>query len=162
MGAKEDIDLIAKRMNSIFRGKAKSAQKNLLKQMGLASIDIIVARTRRGFGVKKTGGNRRKLKRLSKPYIKMRSKAKLHKTTSPKKSNLTFTGQMLESVKILRSTDDSSFSIGPSGRRRDGKSNADVSRWVSGVRPFMNLGRSEITSLRGFLEKQLRDRIKKA
>jgi len=161
MGAKEDLASVSKRLKQAIRGKGQQ-QKKLLNQMGLVAIDLIVDRTRKGKGVKKTGGNRVKLKALSKAYIKYRKTQKLHSTTSPRKSNLTFTGQMLESVKILKSTKDSAFSIGPSGRRKDGKRNADVSRWVTEKgRPFMNLGKVEIRELHRILEARLKERVRK-
>ena len=153
---------VVKRLNTVFRGGSGQKQKDFLKKMGLASIDMIVTRTRKGFGVARTGGNRKKLARLSKSYIDFRKKnrRRLSRLTSPTKSNLTFTAQMLDSVKILKSND-RGFEIGSSGRRSDGKRNADVSRWVSAKRPFMNLGRKEITDLTKFMEKEFRDRIKK-
>lgn len=163
MAAREDLKKVIKRMNGLFRGRNKQTQKKLLKSMGLETIDIIVTRTRRGFGVKRTGGNRRKLKKLSPGYIKHRQRNRnlLSRFTSPGKSNLTFTGQMLESVKIIKAND-SEFILGPSGRRSDGKRNADVGRWVTEQgRPFMNLGRKEITDLQKFVREEMQNRIKK-
>lgn len=161
MTASADLFAISDKLKRVFQGKGDK-NKSLLKKMGLAAVDIVVTRTRKGFGVKKTGGNRKKLKALSKGYIARRKMSNLHRTTSPRKSNLTFTGQMLESVKVLRSTKKSSFSIGPSGRRSDGKRNADVGRWVSDQgRPFMNLGRLEIKELSKIMRSQMKDRLQK-
>lgn len=162
--AREDLREVIKRMNGIFRGKRRDAQKKLMKSLGLEAIDIVVARTRKGFGVKRTGGNRKKLKKLPPRYIEFRkrNRRKLSRFARPTKSNLTFTGQMLESVKIIKSTD-GRFEIGPSGRRNDGKRNADVGRWVTQQgRPFMNLGRAEISSLQRFLREEMDQRIKRS
>jgi len=159
--AREDIREVTNRMRGIFQGRNKQRQRDLLHKLGLEAIDMVVERTRNGFGVRKTGGNRRTLKPLSDRYIEFRSKnrGRLDRRTSPSKSNLTFTGQLLDSVRILKSTD-GRFEIGPSGRRNDRKRNADVGRWVTEQgRPFMNLGRAEITSLQRYLREEIELRI---
>jgi hypothetical protein len=154
-----DLRNVLDRIDKRFIGRGDK-QKKLMRSLGLQTVDIIVERTRKGFGVKRVGGNRRKLKPLSKRYIEFRrrNRDKLGKAGRITKSNLTFTGQMLDSVKILKSTP-GGFEVGPSGSRSDRKRNADVARWVTEQgRPFMNLGRKEIGSLVRYLREEFNQR----
>lgn len=157
-----DLRAVLDKIDRRFLGRGDK-NKKIMKALGLESVDIIVKRTRAGFGVKRTGGNARKLKPLSKRYIEFRRRNRrlLGKAGRIRKSNLTFTGQMLDSVKILKSNS-RGFEVGPSGRRNDRKRNADVGRWVTQQgRPFMNLGRKEITSLSRFLRDEFDQRLKR-
>lgn len=162
--AREDLREVIRRINTGFLfGGNRQKQNKVMKSLGLEAIDIVLERTRKGFGVKRTGGNRRKLKPLSKRYIEFRRKnrSRLGKAGRITKSNLTFTGQMLESVKIIKSRN-GVLEIGPSGIRDDRKRNADVGRWVTQQgRPFMNLGRAEISSLQRFIREEMERRIRR-
>ena len=75
-------------------------------KLGKESVTIIRRRTRLGYGV--TGGlfgNKQTLKSLkphSPQYQKYRQKhkAELYRETSPRKQNLTFSGELLNSMKV--------------------------------------------------------------
>lgn len=122
--------------------KAKLALKNIMKrieaaiddamspkelrQLALEAIDIIVKRTRLGYGVSNNFGKKEKFPKLSEQYIKRRlSDKKLAATTSPKKSNITDTGQLLNSIGIFKERK-GAISIGPQGTRDDGLSNSQL------------------------------------
>lgn len=81
---------------------------------------------------------------------------------SPTKSNLTFTGQMLNSmtfdIKRLGFT-----ILIPETRRREGKAtNAQVARWVSQAgRPFMNLTAGEHRIVKSRMKKILQRELKR-
>lgn len=77
--------------------KKAASKPQLLDKVAQEAATIVVRRTRLGFGAR--DGKKEKLKKLSEGYIKQRKRStELSPFTSPRKSNLTFTGQMLESV----------------------------------------------------------------
>lgn len=64
------------------------------------AANLIRVRTRLGYGVRSEGQERSKLKPLSSKYIDFRKKYKnLSGFTTAKRSNLTLTGQLLDSLK---------------------------------------------------------------
>lgn len=156
MAAKDDLNKIFKQ---IIDSTAELKSSRRLKDLGEYIITIIRNRTRQGKGVKRPGGNVTKLKALKASTIKKRKAvaALLHPMTSPGKSNLTYTGQLLDSmrVKVRKET----VSIGPSGRRvniygrRDRVSNEQVTLYVSKERPFNHLGRAEMRKVVKYYQK---------
>lgn len=125
----------------------------------LAEIPAIIERrTRLGKGVSE-GGDLSKLKPLSEKYVKFR-KGKVSELTSPKKSNLTFTGQMLSAIKGIRNG--SLFTFFFSGKRDDGLNNSDIARYNKEKgRPFFDLSTSERNGLQRKISKIIKESIKK-
>jgi hypothetical protein len=83
---------IEKALNDVVGKKAMIA-------MGQFARELIVKRTRLGYGVEDNFAPRKKLGALKASYVKQRSMFEgLDSTTRPKKSNLTRTGEMLESL----------------------------------------------------------------
>lgn len=82
-------------LNSLIKERVT---QQTLNKVGKEAKDQIVKRTRLGLGVR--NGKARPLKALSESYIEQRKKrrAKLSKFTTTKKSNLTATGQFLNSL----------------------------------------------------------------
>lgn len=118
----------------------------------------IEKRTRLGKGVSE-GGELEKLKPLSEKYVKFR-KGKVSGLTSPKKSNLTFTGQMLSAIKGVRNG--TLFTFFFTGKRDDGKSNAEIAQYAREKgRPFFNLSNSERNGLQRKISKIIKESIKK-
>jgi len=144
--AAQQLDRIFKQINDEVDNLGRSRR---LRELGSFAAELIRKRTRKGFGVARPGGNRRKLKRLARSTIEYRTRYKklLSSKTSPRKSNLTFTGQLLDSIKLKVTK--GRVTIGPRGRRRDifGRSsrttNEQVAVFVSKDRPFMSLGKVE-------------------
>ena len=135
---------IAGVVKKVRKGLERSVSKRAMQEIGNLAVQIIRERTRDGKGVQRPDGNRTKLKPLSPQYIEFRKRfGNLSPFTSPGRSNLTLTGQMLDSIKVVRTSQGKAV-VRPSGIREDGKRNADVARWVSRERPFLNLARSEI------------------
>jgi hypothetical protein len=100
---------------------AETLSPNTQKIIGAFALNLIVKRTRLGYGVKENFGERYRFPKHSPAYIvRRRSFAGLSGTTSPSKSNLTFTGQLLESTKVIKVEQGKIF-IGPSGRRDEGR-----------------------------------------
>jgi len=135
-----------------------------LAALGDFAIDMIQKRTRhRKSGVKRPGANTSRLKQLAKTTIEHRTGVMryLHGDTTPQTSNLTYTGQMLDSIK-LRILPRRGVDITPFGRRfgiKGGKSpvggvtNLQVAKKVSIDRPFMYLSRGEMTKLVKFYQR---------
>jgi hypothetical protein len=102
-------------------------------------------RTRSGKG-STPQGNETNLKPLSPSYIKARQKMNLSPDTSPSKSNLTKSGDMLDDItaNVKASNDKINITIGFNSAKERKKAG-----YVSDERPFMNLTKAE--------EKQLAD-----
>lgn len=156
--AKQDINKLARNLR---RGIGQSTSKVAMKMLGEEAIKIIVKRTRGGFGVKRTGAPSNRLKKLSPSYIEYRKTQRLDRTTSPGRSNLTFTGQMLRSMRV-KSNSDRKVTWGPNRRRRKGGvTNEQVGEYVSQVRPFNFLSKREITKIAKLLDKILSSNLSK-
>lgn len=151
----------AKLARNLRRGILASLAKKNMRSLGLEAIDIIVARTRKGQGVKRTGGRKRRLKRLSPRYISYRQTQRLDKTTSPGKSNLTFSGQLLRSM-VVKSNSTRKVTWGPNRRRRKGGlTNERLGEIVSVERPFNFLSAREVTQLSRSINRLLARRLSK-
>jgi len=125
-----------------FTKKLKSIIKEASKGKGLdvignIVIDIIRRRTRSGQGV--DGGRKTKLKPLSKKYIEFRkrNRGRLSPFASPGKSNLTFTGQMLNGLVKKKVPGGVVVTF-------DSDRNKRVAGFVSSARPFMELANEEV------------------
>jgi len=139
-----------------------------LKPTGEFAASIIVKRTRLGYGVDKEYGQKQKLAPLAPSYIKQRKMfAGLNPLTTPKRSNLTRTGQMLDSVQAIVRR--GVIYIEPTGTRDDGKKNLDVAIWnhkgnARRNRPprvFMNLSQLEFNQTVRFYRKTFTDLLRK-
>ncbi len=136
-------------LGKFFKGLKSATQtavnKKAMDFLAKSAITIIVKRTRLGYGVKKDGGARFALSSIkwTDRYAKLRKSYPLDSTTRPGKHNLTLTGQMLRSVRVLETTKDGVV-IGPQGLRDDGKTNEDIAKWnAKRGRVFMNLSQNE-------------------
>ncbi len=153
--------------------KLSSHLKESLKPVALSptakfAASVIVKRTRLGYGVEKMYGSKEKFEKLSDKYIKYRKMfiGLGDGTTTYKRSNLTFTGQMLRSIEgsVLNN---GKILIQPTGTRADGKSNLDIANYAhkgSEVRPrriFMNLSNLEFKQIVRFYRKTFGDLLRK-
>lgn len=140
---------------SLARGFSKLIQRikrvtNINMRDKLAELycqqarQIILSRTISGKGVSRDSGNITNLKKLSASYIlyRQRNRKRLASYTSPTKSNLTFTGELLSSLSIKRFRQ-GSWQLRFEGQHGSGISNAKLARYVSEDRPFLNLSASE-------------------
>ena len=114
-------------INSIFKrisdAISEAVKPKSIDPTARFTIDIVVKRTRLGYGVSKQFGQKEKLKKLSKKYIQKRETFRgLDSLTRPRTSNLTLTGQMLKSMDVIRAPG-GGVAIGPTGNRTDSKSN---------------------------------------
>jgi hypothetical protein len=149
-------DLNVKVINETFT-------KRQMTDYAQVAIEMIIKRTRQGYGVSGTGQGQQSLKRLSDGYIKYRRKNrfKLDSTTSPSKSNLTFTGQLLRSFTVYE-VRNNYVSWGPNRKRRKGGiTNQELGEFVSEERPFNYLSKSEIEKIRLYADKVLQSNARK-
>ena len=161
MSTTRDIEKIVRKLR---RGVGTSVSKRAMRILGQQMIKLIVARSRRGLSVERTGAAERRFKPLSGQYVRFRSenRFKLDRTTSPAKSNITFTGQMLRSMTV-KSNSDRFVRIGPNRRvRRGGITNERLAQIVSRQRPFNNLSKKEISKLLDFVDKNLQSILDKS
>jgi hypothetical protein len=154
---KTNFKEVFRRLNA--RVKSATAPEHM-KQLAEEAGRMVRVRTRLGQGVNKSGA-KGKLKALSEDYIDFRETySDLSEFTTPPRSNLTLTGEMLESIEIL-DVKDGKVEIGPNlNTRRDGKAtNQKVAEGVSKARPFMNFHKLEIKKLARFYEKNILGKI---
>ena len=160
---------VSKQLKQLTKKLEKDLQKALsrkdLKAMGDLAAQTIVQRTRRGKGVKRPRGNITSLKALSKGYVSRRRQARLSRFTSPSKSNLTFTGKLLGSIKvtkiIVRGTK-RGIVISPKPNKRSGEklTNQKSGAFVSVARPFFNLGKAEVREISAEIAERIRKNLK--
>lgn len=146
-----DIAKLNKKLKKIVQDSSVKA----LEPVGRIAIDIIRKRTLQGYSVSKHGGSKEPLKKLSSKYIKFRqrNRGRLSSFTSPTKSNLTFTGQMLLGMKQKREGKSMNITF-------DKRRNKEVAEYVSGARPFMFLAKEEIDQVVKTFDKYFRDLVK--
>lgn len=165
----DPIDQLIKSIkDSLENVESTRNMKKLADEMALQ----IKKRTREGFGTPKGSrgrGIKERLKPLSQSTIdsrkRLRGKGQLSGKTSPSKSNLTETGQLLDSLRgRVPRKGEAEVSL-RSGRRSKGKgkriTNDEVAFFVSGDRPFLDLSRSDFNKIVKKLEGQVSSDILK-
>lgn len=123
--------------------------------LGQAAAEEIKKRTRAGYGVSSNEGNKERLAALSDGYKRRRARAQLSPETSASRSNLTFSGSMLDSIQFVPI---SRFEgrVTPTGTDENGISNVDKAFYVTEQgRPFLYLSKPEIRRLRDLLRTKL-------
>lgn len=137
----------------MIRAMNKAWSKTNLTKISNNTIKSIVDRVRSGMGVKNKSETR--LKPLSQSYIDQRRKSrKLDSTTSPSKSNLTFSGRMLRSITSKIGT----FRMVLGFSNSENKAKAG---YVSKDRPFFDLTKKEEEKLIEELKKPLLKEVKR-
>ena len=144
----------------------ETISKAALKDVGVFARDLVVKRTRLGYGVQKDLASKKRLAKLSPRYVKRRKMFdELSENTSPSRSNLTLTGQMLDSITVKVSK--GSFEIKPTGKRRDGKRNADIAQYNEDggrgrpKRIFLRISKLEFNQIVRFYRKTFGDLLRK-
>jgi hypothetical protein len=146
MSAQDDINKVLKQIEAL-RDKA---EKEFTKT-GNEAVELIKKRTRLGYGVDKPRGTKTKLKKLNSDYVASRKRNRPTGPTTPAKSNLTQSGDMLDDLEAKKQTS-TRYEI--TFKRKESR---DKAEWVSKDRAFNNLSKSEIKQL----AKKLQDRINK-
>jgi len=139
MSYKKDIKALGDAIRSTLE---KSFAASQLKPAGKFIVDTIYKRVKAGGGVtddKSDNAARKSLKKLSKNYIEQRTRYPSQGAFfSPNRSNLTRTGQMLDSMNFKVTKGKLTIFI-PSSKRDDGLSNSEVAGYVRKDRPFFTL-----------------------
>lgn len=126
--------------------------KELLRDIADMTRQIIYDRVKIGKGIdsEENPSNLRSLKPLSRRYVEYRKKivGKLGRFGSPGRSNLTLTGQMLESMVGKANKKGIIISIPKTRRRKlrpsdQSLTNDDVYEFVRKLRPFLALSKGE-------------------
>lgn len=162
--SKKSIDSAVQRIQNVF-GTSLDAKN--MKLIGNQAVFEVKRRTRLGYGVPEDRAPKEKLLALSYEYIQQRIEmaedGELSSATKPSKSNLTATGQMLDSLKVINYRRNFA-EISPEGSRYDtNQTNQEISAYVEAQgRPYLNLSALEIKKLaRYYQNKILRPRLAK-
>ena len=130
-----------------YSGKLKIIQQKVALKLAKDLVEYIKLRTR-----EEGDGTKGKLDPLSKKYIEYRAKKsnRLHPDTTPSKSNLTATGQMLDALRGRAAGGKVTVDIKPNTRRkelsgkRSGLNNNQVRQYVEDAgREFLKLSPEE-------------------
>lgn len=138
-----------------FNKKVEKALDDLTNSKNLSSIAndlafVIKRRTRLGYGVEKSGDNKEKLAALKTSTVASRKKKKkkgnLAQETSPTKSNLTESGQMLNSLQGRAIN--KMIEIGPTGdRNKKLTAYHQLGNTKMAARKYLNLAKEDIKQL---------------
>ena len=144
----QNIEQFVKRLNGAI--ESANGQKEM-KAIGEFMIQKVRVRTQLGSGVNNNLEEKSKLKPLSKKYIEQRKVFNsLSSMTTPRRSNLTRTGSMLDSLKI-KSMSKTAIRIGPTGNDMFGVSNSSKAFWQEKMgRIFLRLSFQEVKQIRIF------------
>lgn len=124
------------------------------EKVGQFTVDLIKKRTRLGYGVSAPGEVKQALKPLSPGYVKHRKKHPPKGPSTPSKSNLTYTGKMLEDIgyRILNNHDIEIYIT-------TDESNQKALWNEENGRKFLNISNTEYEQIRNYIEKLLNDEI---
>lgn len=168
----KDINLSLDKLKpSIVKKTIGAVDSNDLLHICKFVADMIIRRTRLGFGVRDNGEKREKLAELKgrpKPYKStiqrretLKERGQLSNETTPTKSNLTMTGQMLNAISYKVKKLGGIIFIKDSTRRDGKNTNKEIAEYVSKNRPFFHLSDSEIRQLKREAVKLVRSKLKK-
>lgn len=149
----------------ISKFRNQLTDRTFMKAIGVDAKDIIYKRVKAGFGVSNdeadTPNKVGLLALQSQKYIDFRKRVGVKgKFGAPERSNLTFTGQMLESMEVSAEIGGFTISI-PASRRDDGLTNEDVADRVRVARPFFALTGAEVRILQQTFLKRAREIVER-
>lgn len=134
----------AKKLDKALTQIKKDAESKLLDKAAEGLRDDMKARIRRGFGVSTNGGKKKPFKPLSDSYRKQRKNMTLSSETSRGKSNVTQTGDMIDSMTVKN------------GKvTLEGDENKKKAGYVQETRPFMHASKQEIKRVTQNLREQV-------
>jgi hypothetical protein len=159
--ARKEIDLTELIAKPIQKAVQKAVNRsNMSKDAKLMAREMRI-RTRLGKGVDRQGGRLKRLKPIKESTItnrkRTKAKGKLHPHTSPRKSNLTETGKLLDGLDGI-SPRNGEAKIVMRENRRDGALNADIVQGQEDMgRSFMHLSFGEVKRF----QRRIRERVLK-
>jgi hypothetical protein len=150
-----DLKDFAKKIDDLLRN---ALDKGTFNEIGKKTADNIKTRTKLGKGLEDNNKNTKSLKPLSEGYKKKRKglkkQGKLAVDTTPAKSNLTQTGDMLNSIKYEASNNEVRIYIEGSSNNKKATDQEQQGR------KFMRLSKAEIKDVVDIIEKELERQIK--
>lgn len=149
----EIIEFMMKFKKEMDDALNKATSNLAMKELGLQVVGMIYKRVKLGYSVGVDGGTKVKLAPLTDGYKKMRGKQTLSSTTTKGKSNLTNTGDMLQNLGVV-STSNGKVTIGFTSPEL--KKRADH---VSESRPFMHLSSVEMKRLEADIKEKLKKEL---
>ena len=153
-----NVKAVIKNIEGVFEDTR--TQKKLLDDIGELTVKRIFSFTKSGIS-QVTG---QPFKGLSTSYIRFRrgyagTRGRLFGVN---RSNLTLTGQLLDSLMYKSTPKSGSVEVGVQGRRTDGKTNKQVAQWVSEQgREFLGLDDDGKKRVRKLVLDELRREIKR-
>lgn len=151
-----------KEFEKSFNQALNTATNNInMLRMGDFAADLIRKRTRLGYGVDQEGGNKKKLAPLSKNYVKARKNKRISGATSPNKSNLTLTGEMLDDIQTIKASAGSATIGFKDSKNRDKAGYNTEGSKNRPPRPFFNLSKQEYLQLKDYVETILNKLLQK-
>jgi hypothetical protein len=145
--------------DKLDKALANVLNKETFDGIGKITSQSIKNRTRLGKGVSQSEGSLEQLKPLADSTKKIRTSkkksGKLSSQTAPAKSNLTETGQMLDSIKYQSSATEVRIYIEGSDNQKKATDQANQGR------KFMNLSKSEVNEVLRFLQNKIKDSFNK-
>ena len=153
---------------AVAKAMAKAVAANAMREYGETAVDLVVARTRgKGQGVPENGGRAEKLTSVTKEYAARRKKMQRHPDAAGgRKSNLTLTGEMLDSLTVTKARS-KSVEIGwTDSEQRDKAKGNELGSYGRApnpayARPFLNLTTREVNLISKELDKKLNKEAKK-
>ena len=140
-----------------------SRDRKILKLIADAGAKIIQIRTSQGFGVDQDEGSKKELRKLKASTIKQRKRYKdrLASGVGPDKSRLTFTGQMIDSIKGKVASNKAIVYL--KGKHKNTSlSNEELAAIHEDTgRKFMHFSNKEIEVIRGIARREIKNALKK-
>lgn len=152
------LDDVRKFLNAL---KKEVLSKDNFQKIGEEVKEIVYRRVKSGFGVNSDETEtptQKRLKPLSKSYVEQRKDRGVKgQFATPGASNLTNTGQMLDSIQVRATNDGVTISIPDTPRSDTDISNKKVAEYVADERPFFALTSAEIK----IVDQMIRDQVRK-
>lgn len=148
-----DFDKLRQKLDKLLDGLLGSTE---MKEIGEYAAGLIKERTRKGFG--SDNGKSSRLQKLKPGYTKQRQKLKakgqLSNETTPNKSNLTKTGEMLDNIQVTPGKNE--VTLGFTGK------NQQKAQYVTEKgRPFFGLSTKEQWKVNKVIKDAVKAAIKK-
>lgn len=170
-----DVETKLKRSLARIETKGRALKRSLseirtpeyMQKLGEFVAEKIRIRTRLGFGVENEDAEKKRMEGLKDSTIsareRLRARGELHPQTTAKRSNLTATGQLLDSIKPKKVTP-RTVTVGPTGQRRgESLTNQKVAEGLFAQgRKFATLSRDEKSAVANRIRADMKAFLRKA
>jgi hypothetical protein len=171
------IKINAKNMSGLVKNIDESLKKKVLQSfddrdkysLGDFIERLIRVRTRLGYGVDQNEGQKTKLKPLKDSTVKTRVNSKkrgdLSNETSPKRSNLTASGELLESIVYKLTKLGIKLYIPKTKHKGTDATNEEIASYMQNgtntapKRPFFNVSAAEIKQIKRFVQNIIKSKL---